>query len=188
SRWVDGPTLNGFVREILDQPNAVRALATTWMRLGQELRKAKFAHGNLCAENVLVQLGADIAKPILRLVDYDAIYIPALAGSPPEDMGDANFQHPQRAWQKAYGPEIDRFPLLVVYTALQALAAEGEALWERHDNGHNLLFTANDFQHPDTSGLFQELWRSGEGTLRNLTGHLLLASQGNVADVPLLHQ
>ena len=46
---------------------------------------------------------------------------------------------------------------------VSVLAVEGEGLWERFDKGHNLLFTANDFQHPDTSGLFQELWRSGEG-------------------------
>ena len=33
SRWVDGLRLNEFVREIIDQPTALRALATAWLRL-----------------------------------------------------------------------------------------------------------------------------------------------------------
>jgi hypothetical protein len=44
----------------------------------------------------------------------------------------------------------------VIYTALRALA-ERPDMWERYDNGENLLFVARDFQQPSRSPLFAEL-------------------------------
>jgi hypothetical protein len=52
---------------------------------------------------------------------------------------------------------VDRFPLLLVATALTALKAKGKALWEKYDNGDNLLFTEGDLQTPLKSELFREL-------------------------------
>ena len=46
----------------------VEKILKVFLRLGQDLRRAKMAHGNLSADTVLVQLGPDLAKPILRLL------------------------------------------------------------------------------------------------------------------------
>jgi hypothetical protein len=188
SHWVDGVKLNEYVREHLDNPTALRALASAWLSLSQKLRRVGMAHGNLWSDTVLVEHDSDLAKPILRLVDYEAVFIPALAESPPEEFGHADCQHPQRAWQKYYGPDADRFSQLVVYTALHAVAALGRGLWERFDKGHNFLFTATDFQEPGTAAIFQELWRSTTTQVRTLAGHLILAAQGAVGEVPPLEQ
>src|SRR5690606_19886008 len=71
------------------------------------------------------------------------------------EVGHRNYQHPDRT-ERDFGPELDRFAGLVVYTALLALA-ERPSLWERYSTGENLLFQAGDFYDPKDSPLFAEL-------------------------------
>src|SRR5262249_40257523 len=99
--------------------------------------------------NVLVQ-GEE-----LRLVDYDGMFVPALAGAQANETGHPAYQHPARS-ARDFGPEIDRFSALVVLVALHALAAR-PALWSRHANGDNLLFRPADFRDPAGSALWAEL-------------------------------
>jgi hypothetical protein len=186
SRWAPGQPLNAYVREYLDYPHELLLLADVWVRLANELRQAGIAHGNLCCETVLVSPGANSKALALHLVDYDGVFVPALAETPAEEMGHGDFQHPTREWQKVYAAHVDRFPQLVVFTALHALSRGGRELWDRHDNGENLLFRHSDFQEPATSPLLRELWQSDSTTVRALAGQLILASQASVAAVPPL--
>jgi len=185
SRWVEGQALNAYVGEYLDYPDELRLLADVWVQLAHELRRAGIAHGNLASDTVLVvpRQGRSLT---LRLVDYDALFVPALAEEPPEEMGHPDFQHPNRDWQRVYNAEADRFSQLVVLTALYALAIEGRALWDRFDNGGNLLFRHSDFQEPADSPLFRELWQSESSTVRTLVGQLILASSAAAGEVPPL--
>ncbi|HYV35269.1 MAG TPA: hypothetical protein VE988_06170 [Gemmataceae bacterium] len=187
SRWVDGVPLNAYVREYLDHPEELRALGDVWVRLAKELSAAGVAHGNLGPDTVLVApaKGGSLA---VRVVDYDTFFVPALADSAPAVMGHVDFQHPRRDWQTDYNAEADRFSQLVVLTSLVALAVEGGALWERFNNGTNLLFRHADFQEPTTSALFRELWQSESNTVRALTGQLILACDRPVCEVPALEQ
>src|SRR5207253_2858845 len=82
--------------------------------------------------------------------------------------------------------EVDRFPHLVIYTALRALLAGGRGLWEKYDNGENLLFRGQDFADPAQSPLFRDLWQLPEPAVRGLTTRLALACQGPGSEVPLL--
>jgi hypothetical protein len=179
SRWVDSVPLNEFVRENANDPTELRSLAVAWIKLAHELRRARIAHGNLCCDTVLVVPGKG-----LQLVDYDALFVPALAGTPPPEMGHGAFQHPDRALHQTYDASVDRFAHLVVFTALHAVAAGGQTLWERFDKGSNLLFGESDWSEPGSSALLRSLWQSQDQTVRVLVGHLILASQGNLADVP----
>ena len=188
SHWVPGLPLDAFVGENVDQPEDLRALACAWVKLAQELRRGSFAHGNLCCDTVLVIPGTERAGPRLQLVDYDAVFVPALEGTPPEEMGHGAFQHPERLAQNAYNAEIDRFAHLVIYTALRALAVGGKALWQRFGECGTLLFRETDWNEPGTSGVLQTLWRLPDEAVQNLVGQVILASQGNLADVPLLEQ
>jgi phage shock protein A len=151
--WVDGTVLNRFVEEHLDAPDVLARLAETWAGLMANLEKSDLAHGDLQHGNVLVQKQDDDLR--LRLVDYDTMYVPALEGGRSAEVGHRNYQHPDRT-DADFGPFLDRFPALAVYTALRACAVR-PALWDRHDTGENLLFRDGDFYEPQQSALFDEL-------------------------------
>ena len=185
SRWTAGQPLNAYVRKHLDRPDQLRLLAEAWLQLAHELREAGIAHGNLAGDTVLVGPGPG-PLPALKLVDYDALFVPALAELPPEEMGHPDFQHPARGWQRVYNAHADGFAQLVVQTALAALARDGAALWTRFDNGDNLLFCRADFEEPTHSPLFRELWQADDATVRTLAGRLLLACHGAATEVPPL--
>ncbi len=187
-RWVEGFTLNNFVREQLDRPHLLERLAQMWVRLAGQLRRADIAHADLQHGNVLLVAADQAARLRLRLIDYDGMFIPALADVPSGEVGHPNYQHPQRLRAGAYDAEVDRFSHLVIYTALRALALSGRGLWERHDNGENLLFREQDFNVPAESTLLHELWGHAEEELRRLAGRLVLASQAPLDEVPLLEE
>ena len=88
-----------------------------------------------------------------------------------------------RGW---YHADADRFSQLQIYTALQALAVNGPQLWDRYDQGNNLLFREADLQQPATSAVLRELWRSPNGLVRDLAGNVILALQGDVEKVRAL--
>jgi len=158
-QWVEGESLNHFVERNLTQPAVLLDLAGRWMRMADQLRHASLAHGDLQHGNVLVA-GGD-----LRLVDYDGMYVPALAGRASRELGHRNFQHPRRS-QRDFGPWLDHFSSWVIYVSLLALAAD-PGLWPRFKGGDEcLLFRADDFRRPDQSELYRALDRSPDRRLR----------------------
>lgn len=149
-QWVNGVSLHTYIRKQLRRPQALRELAAKWRGLANSLHGSRMAHGDLQHGNVMVSAGGQI-----RLVDYDAMYVPALHGSLCTELGHANYQHPKRA-AVDNSPSLDYFAALVIYASLQALAAS-PALWDRFHTGDNLIFSAADFKNPAASALFQEL-------------------------------
>jgi formylglycine-generating enzyme required for sulfatase activity len=186
--WVEGLLLNEFVRQNLDRPAMLEALADLWSRVARRLRGAGVAHGDLQHGNVLLVPGRDEKHLAVKLIDYDGMFVPALANVPSGEVGHPAFQHPQRLREATYNAEVDRFPLLVVACALRALTVGGRALWEKYDNGDNLLFCAADFQRPAESRLLKSLWAFPEPTLHDLTGRLTLALLGPLNQVPVLDE
>lgn len=164
--WIDGVPLNRFVAEHRDRPGVLAALAEQWAALLEQLEAAAFAHGDLQHGNVLVTSTPD--GYTLRLVDYDTAFVPMLKGRKSPEIGHRNYQHPDRT-EADFGPHLDRFAGLVVYTALRASIAR-PGLWDRYDTGENLLFRAADFYDPAQSPLFSEL--AEIEALRPLVEHL----------------
>ncbi len=122
----------------------------------------------------------------LKLIDYDGMWVPALARTKSGEVGHPCYQHPQRIREATYSFEVDRFPLLLIAAALCALKVGGRPLWEKYDNGDNLLFKETDLREPRRSTLFNELLRVGEPTTAALTAAILKALQGGLASAPLL--
>ena len=83
---------------------------------------------------------------------------------------------------------MDRFPLLLVAAALRALKARGKELWDRYDNGDNLLFKESDLREPTKSALFQELNQIGDPSAVALTLPLLRSLWARLESVPLLEE
>lgn len=151
--WVEGISLNRFVAAHLEQPQMLDRLIEAWVALVMQLEASGMAHGDLQHGNVLVAPENDRLK--LTLVDYDAVYVPALRGRKSSELGHRNYQHPDRS-EEDFGPWIDRFPALVIYVALQALRHRPE-LARRYPLDEALLFRAGDFFAPERSPLLQEL-------------------------------
>jgi hypothetical protein len=187
-RWVEGLLLNEFVRGALDKPAALQALAQVWLRMAQRLREAQVAHGDLQHGNVLLVPGSTAGALALKLIDYDGMYVPALAQSRSGEVGHPSYQHPQRLREGTYGPEVDHFAVLLVYIAIRALMVGGRALWDRYDNGDGLLFREEDLRSPRESALFNELWHLSGAAVHALAGHVALASVAPAEQVPLLEQ
>jgi hypothetical protein len=185
-RWVEGFTLNEFLKDHAGNAALLEQLGGLWLRLATELRESRMGHGDLQHGNVLLVPGGKAAAMVLRLIDYDGMWVPDLADRPPGEMGHPNYQHPQRLRQGGYFAEIDRFAHLVIYTALRCLGRGGQALWDRHDNAENLLFKESDFRSPASSRLWPELFDLPDPNAVTLAGHLLTASQRPLEEVPLL--
>jgi serine/threonine protein kinase len=187
-QWVEGLSLNQFVARAADKPATLEALLQVWARMAGYLRAAEVAHCDLQHGNVLLVPGAGASSLALKLVDYDGTWVPALAGHQSGEVGHPSYQHPARAREGTYGPEVDRFSLLLVATALRALMTGGRALWEKYDNGDNLLFTEADLQAPAKSRLFLDLIRSADPLASSLAKQLIDALRAGVESAPLLEE
>src|SRR5262249_44610721 len=94
--WVEGLTLNEFVKEHADQPQHLELLCQIWARLARRLREAKMAHCDLQHGNVLLVPGSTAKSLAVKLIDYDGMFVPALAQSTSGEVGHPAYQHPQR--------------------------------------------------------------------------------------------
>ncbi len=186
--WVAGQTLNQFVGERLDKPALLKLLAEMWVKLAQRLNEAQITHADLQHGNIMLIPSSTEGRVALKLVDYDGMFLPALKSLPSGELGHPTYQSPQRLAEGYYGPEVDRFSHLVIFTALRALTIKGRDLWQNYDNGDNLLFTQADFKTPHKSKVLRELWQAGPDELRHLAGRLTLAAALPVAKVGPLEE
>ena len=153
--WIEGLALNQFIEKNLSSPETLLALEARWLELLKDLHAVDIAHGDLQHGNVLV-----VGDGSLRLIDYDGMWVPALEGQTSHETGHPDFQSPVRTARDFHG-EIDLFSGAVVQIAIRALSKEPE-LWERYDNGDNLLFRRQDYLNPSESCLVSELKALGD--------------------------
>jgi uncharacterized protein YjbI with pentapeptide repeats len=112
----------------------------------------------------------------LKLVDYDGMYVPALQGSPPLEVGHPNYQPPHRSLQD-FGEHLDEFSFTVISLSLRALANQPD-LWQNfHEDNKNLIFRQNDFQEPEASPVFQSIANIPDDQTRELCGQLIQQCQ-----------
>ncbi|HEX4606736.1 MAG TPA: hypothetical protein VH092_00890, partial [Urbifossiella sp.] len=186
--WVEGLLLNQVARENAAKPAVLAALGQVWVKLCKRLRDAGVAHADVQHGNVLLVPGSRAGAFGLKLIDYDGMWVPALANTPSGEAGHSSYQHPARAATRAYSPDLDRFPFLAVAAALRGLAAGGPALWERCDNGDNLLFVEADYKNPAGSAVMKELWHTGDPAVQALVGRLAVACGKSIPQTPWLDQ
>ena len=151
-RWIEGPTLDLYVGEMLHRREVLLHLAEEWLRVISALQASNMAHGDLQHGNVIVDHGR------LRLIDHDGIFVPAMAGWSASEVGHQHYQHPQRTAHH-FDASLDNFSSLVIYLSLLVLAERPELWQEYHDE--NLLFTKADFLDPASSRLFAQVKEIG---------------------------
>ncbi len=148
--WVEGCQLNTFIEQNLSHPRVLAKLRKRWDRLVADLRSAHIAHGDLQHGNVLVLPNGEI-----RLIDYDGMWVPKLEGEQSNETGHQDYQNPGRT-QRDFHFGIDEFSAAVIRIAISALRRD-QSLWEKYNNGDNLLFRRRDFVDPQSSLLIADL-------------------------------
>lgn len=187
-RWVEGLSLNRFVGDHVNERSMLAQLLEKWVKLSVRLRSARVAHGDLQHGNVLLVRAREKHRLHVRLIDYDGMFVPGLAGTRPGEVGHPAYQHPQRVRDGIYSADVDRFSHLAICCAIQCLVIGREKLWSRFDNGDNLLFRESDFQSPENSELLATIWSLRDPTAHALVGWLVLASQLPLDRVPWLDE
>ena len=151
-QWIDGPTLDLYISEMLNRRDVLLHLSEEWLRLLGALHESGIAHGDLQHGNIIIEHGQ------LRLVDHDGIFVPAMEGWSASEVGHQHYQHPRRT-ANHFDSKLDNFSALVIYLSLLSLA-ERPSLWKEHHD-ENLLFTKSDFADPASSELFKKIRELG---------------------------
>ncbi|MFI2762789.1 hypothetical protein ACH5A3_28590 [Streptomyces echinatus] len=161
--WVEAVTLSSWLDDNHAHRFAVDRLADRFEALTHDLATHEIAHGDLQHGNLLVA-----SDDTLRLVDYDGMYVPALAGMGGTERGHRNYQSPMRG-NDDFGAALDRFSAWVIFLSLKAIASD-PALWNRlHEpSGEFLLLTEDDFKNPGGSTRLQTLLAHPDRTVSGL--------------------
>ena len=173
-QWIEGPTLDLYIGEMLNRKDVLLHLSEEWLRLLTALRTSGMAHGDLQHGNIIVEHGH------LRLVDHDGIFVTKMAGWSASEVGHQHYQHPRRHADH-FDENLDNFSSLVIYLSLISLA-ERPSLWQEHHD-ENLLFTKTDFADPAASQLFTKIREIGPEHAR-LVDVLANAATGSPNEVP----
>ena len=149
--WVDGKRLDSWIDNHLHEPHRLDRVRDQILPMAARLRAAGAAHGDLQHGNILVD-NADR----LRLIDYDGMFLPALAGFGASEQGLRNYQHPDRG--NSYDNQLDAFAAFVIDLSLDALKHD-PSLWREFNTGENLILESGDFAAPAESEVFDRLAR-----------------------------
>lgn len=159
--WLEGETLSEYIEKNRHNRKAMTEMATKFKALVEELHNRGISHGDLHDQNIMVVDGE------LKVIDYDAMYVPKLKGRGSSEIGHTHYQHPERRLSH-FGPYIDNFSEWVIYISLKALAKDPK-IWDIVKGGDQcLLFRNTDFQDPEHSQAFNALNRIEDDNLRLL--------------------
>ncbi len=175
--WVEGITLDRYLRQHLSDPYALGMLAYHFARLGAWLFTQPFAHGDLKPDNILVR-----PDGTLVLVDYDGMYVPAMQGQRALEAGTPDFRHPLRT-DADFNEHIDDFPLASILLSLRAVAYCPD-YFDRYGATDRLLLSEADYCSPEKSAFLRDEFPSPDAELNRVYALFLLAlSDGTLAQI-----
>ena len=176
--WVEGQTLDKYIREHIDDQYELSLLAYQFSRLAMWLMPQPFAHGDLKPDNILVK-----DDGTLVLVDYDGMYVPTMKSQKARELGSPDFRHPLRT-EDDFDEHIDDFSLASILLSLKAIALQPNLL-EEYGASDRLLFSEKDYRNLSESsvlGALQSLMQDAElASLYSL--YILALSQNNLSQV-----
>src|SRR5215203_733498 len=189
--WEDGPPLHQFIAAHLYDHYSLDSLQSKLVELSKNLEENGIGHGDLKYNNILTeQQGTDF---ILKLIDYDSMFIPAFEGKRNLETGSPGFQ-PLKRLSSHFSEIIDRFSIWVMLTTLEAVKVDPTVWTEMEQGGFNnehSLFSASDFFNPAGSTIFQKLKRYNNEDLNFYLDRLLLFSKSgdlNAIEKPHLYK
>ena len=148
--WVEGKTLDAYLRENLDNQYLLQVLAYHFCQMAAWLLAQPFAHGDLKPDNILVREDGSLV-----LVDYDGFYVPAMKGDEARELGSPDFRHPQRTPQD-FDEHIDDFSISTIALSLKAISIDAQ-LYHNYAASDRLLLSANDYHDIGSSKTMQKI-------------------------------
>ena len=150
--WIEGKTLDSYIG--CDDSDYV-ALSRAFDRLALDTLDAKYAHGDIKPENIIV--GENFK---MTLIDHDAMWRPEYKLYTAEEIGTEGYRHPNRDFCH-YTKTIDDYPLAIIATTLAALALDYSAMKQhiKHDKTvltPQLCINGKDPAHNEAMRLFLE--------------------------------
>lgn len=149
--WVEGTTLDKYIRKVLDDKKALRQLADNFRKLSIWLLSQPFAHGDLKPDNILVRDDGSLV-----LVDYDGMFVPAMQGQRAREIGSPDFRNPSRT-EDDFNKEIDNFPIVSILLSLELLVENKDYL-SRYGAEDRLLFSEKDYRDIENSKFFKRAY------------------------------
>lgn len=134
--WVEGQTIDEILR---DTPSSdiIYDIAYKFSKFALWMISQPFAHGDLKPDNILIS-----SKGGITLVDYDGMFVPAMAGTKARENGTPNYRDPIRS-QLPFDEHIDDFSLIVIELSLLLIAQNYDLFKLREHDG--LVFSETDF-------------------------------------------
>jgi tRNA A-37 threonylcarbamoyl transferase component Bud32 len=179
--WIQGDLLDAYIRTHLQYPTALINLANRWVIMAKRLQQSEVAHGDLQHANVMVVNGS------LKLIDYDGMFVPALANNPNSDeKGHPNYQHPRRKISD-FGSNLDNFSLWLIYLSLVALSID-PGIWLKVNGGDEyLILREEDLKNPSQSKVLKMLDSHTDARIRDLTSRLCSFLNMDPCQIPTLN-
>ena len=166
--WVEGETLDKYLRENLDDKYALEMLAYRFSMLAQWLIPQPFSHGDLKPDNILVR-----EDGTLVLVDYDGMFVPAMKGQKARELGSPDFRHPQRT-ENDFDEHIDDFPLVSILLSLKAISINSHWI-EEYGAPDRLLMSAKDYRDLEKCHFLKEQVPFDNSPLNRIVALFLLS-------------
>ena len=167
--WVEGSTMELYIREHYRDSYAMEMLCYRFCRLAAYLRSQPFAHGDVKPDNIMVS-----GTGTLTLIDYDGMFVPSMQGESSPTLGTEEFRHPLRT-PELFDATIDDFALASIALSLRAIALDSQLL-DQYGAPDRLLFSANDYRDLAQSKVMQAIWKLvGDKDLCKLVGLFVLA-------------
>jgi hypothetical protein len=165
-----GINLKEYLGELLNRRDltTIRQLADAWVQMILALKGAHLAHGDLQAANIFVVSHANYKNPQIQLIDYDGMYVPALAGRASISLGLPSYQHPARDLSH-FDEHLDDFSALVVNLSLRALASGDLRILAKKED--DLVFSAEELT-PAKPHLLRRLQSSRDTEVARLATEL----------------
>jgi hypothetical protein len=177
--WAEGTVLGTYIEKNKRNKSVLLQLRQNIQKMAADMERVGFAHGDFQTDNLLVSSSGG-----LKFVDYDAFFVPEIAGLGAIEVGYPNFQHPERGKLKPFDKKMDRFSYLVIDSALNALISNPD-LWDKVSaDPQGLLVRASDFASPHTSVSFHAL--ALDPNIGTIYKRLAAVCEGKYADIPLL--
>lgn len=172
--WIEGLSFTQHLDTIIADPALISKLQLQFVELSQNLEANGIGHGDLNLRHIsFVKEGEEW---VLKLIDYDSLFISSLKGKDSLRTGSASFQHPMRITSD-YSETTDRFSIWIFLTALEAFKTD-PSLWtcaekNGYDKSKELLFNFRDLAFPEQSRAFQILGNYKSGPLNFYTDKLV---------------
>lgn len=146
--WVDGITLDKYIRMIINDKAKLHSLANNFRQMAIWLLNQPFAHGDLKPDNILVKKDGSLV-----LVDYDGMYVPAMQGQKAREMGSPDYRNPSRN-ESVFDGNIDIFPIISILISLE-LIIEDKGIIDRYGEDDRLLFSEKDYRNINESRTYR---------------------------------